>query len=76
MSEWMNNQILGITIGQYTTALGIVLVAYIAKKSFAYFFIKVLLPLAQKSKKGNPLMNILVDWFMNFLEMTSIHVIC
>ncbi|MCK4509673.1 MAG: mechanosensitive ion channel family protein, partial [Desulfuromonadales bacterium] len=51
MSEWMDNQVLGITIGQYATALGIVLVAYIAKKIFAYLFIKVLLPLAQKSKK-------------------------
>ncbi len=51
MSEWMNNQVLGITIGQYATALGIVLVAYMAKKVFAYLFIKALLPLAQKSKK-------------------------
>ncbi len=51
MAEWMNNEVLGITIGQYATALGIVLVAYVAKKLFAYLFIKVLLPLAQKSKK-------------------------
>ena len=51
MPEWMNNQVLGITIGQYATALGIVLVAYIAKKIFAYLFIKVILPLAQKTKR-------------------------
>ncbi len=51
MAEWMNNEVLGITIGQYATALGIVLVAYVAKKLFAYLFIKVLLPLAQKSQK-------------------------
>jgi len=51
MPEWMNNQVLGITIGQYATALGIVLVAYIAKKLFAYLFIKVILPLAQKTKR-------------------------
>ncbi len=51
MAEWMNNQVIGITIGQYAMALGIVLIAYIAKKAFAYLFIKVLLPLAQKSKK-------------------------
>ncbi len=51
MSEWINNQVLGITIGQYATALGIILVAYIAKRLFAYLFIKVLLPLTQKTKK-------------------------
>jgi len=62
MAEWMNNQVLGITIGQYATALGIVLVAYIAKKTFAYLFIKVLLPLAQKSKKEFD------DRFLNCLQ--------
>lgn len=51
MAEWMNNEILGITIGQYATAFGIVLAAYIAKKIFAYLFTKAILPLAQKSKK-------------------------
>ncbi len=51
MAEWMGNEILGITIGQYATALGIVLIAYIAKKIFAYLFIKVILPLAQKTRK-------------------------
>ena len=51
MPEWMNNQVLGITAGQYATAFGIVLVAYIAKKLFAYFFIKVMLPLTQKTKR-------------------------
>ena len=51
MPEWMNNQILGITIGQYVTAFGIILVAYIAKKVFAYFLIKVILPLTQKTKR-------------------------
>ncbi len=51
MPEWMDNQVLGIAIGQYATALGIVLVAYIAKKIFAYLFIKVILPLAQKTKR-------------------------
>jgi MscS family membrane protein len=51
MAEWMNNEILGITIGQYATALGIVLISYIAKKIFAYLFIKAILPMAQKTKK-------------------------
>ena len=51
MAEWMNNEILGITLMQYATAFGIVLVAYIAKKIFAYLFIKVMLPLAQKTKR-------------------------
>ena len=51
MPEWMNNQVMGITIGQYATALGIILVAYIAKKLFAYFFIKVMIPLTQKTKR-------------------------
>ncbi|MDH3455071.1 MAG: mechanosensitive ion channel family protein [Desulfuromonadales bacterium] len=51
MAEWMNNEVLGITIGQYATALGVVLVAYLAKKIFAYLFIKAIVPLAQKTKK-------------------------
>jgi len=51
MPEWMNNQVIGISIGQYATALGIILVAYITKKIFAYLSIKVILPLAQKTKR-------------------------
>jgi MscS family membrane protein len=51
MAEWMSNEVLGITIGQYATALGAVLVAYIAKKIFAYLFVKIIVPLAQKTKK-------------------------
>jgi len=51
MPEWMNNQVLGSTIGQYATALGIILGAYIAKKLFAYLFIKTIVPLAQKTKR-------------------------
>jgi MscS family membrane protein len=51
MPEWMNNQVIGISIGQYATALGIILVAYITKKVFAYLFIKVILPLTQKTKR-------------------------
>ena len=51
MAEWMNNEILGITIGQYVTAFAIVLVAYIAKRIFAYLFTKAIVPLAQKTKK-------------------------
>lgn len=51
MTEWLNNEVLGITLGQYELALGIVLVAFIVKKIFAYIFIKVILPLAQKSKQ-------------------------
>lgn len=50
MSAWLNNQVLGITIAQYATALGIILVAYIAKKIFGYLFVKVILPLVQKTK--------------------------
>ena len=51
MAAWMNNEILGITIGQYATALSVVLVAYVAKKIFAYLFVKAIVPLAQKTKK-------------------------
>ena len=51
MPEWMNNEVLGITIGQYVMAFGIVLVAYIAKKLFSYLFIRVVLPLAQKTRQ-------------------------
>ena len=51
MAEWMNNEVLGITIGQYATALGVVLVAYIAKKTFVYLFTKAIVPLAQKTKR-------------------------
>jgi MscS family membrane protein len=51
MKEWMSNEILGITFGQYATALGIVLIAFIAKKVFAFFFTRAILPLAQKTNK-------------------------
>ena len=51
MTEWMNNEILGITIGRYATALGIVLAAFIAKKIFAFFFTRAIVPLAQKSRQ-------------------------
>jgi MscS family membrane protein len=51
MTEWMNNEILGITIAHYATALGIVLAAYIVKKIFSYTFIKVILRLAEKTKR-------------------------
>jgi MscS family membrane protein len=39
MAEWLNSEFLGITIGRYATALGIVLAAWI------------ILPLAQKSRQ-------------------------
>jgi len=51
MAEWMGNEILGITIGQYVTAFGTILVAYIGKKIFSYFFTKAIVPLAQKTTK-------------------------
>ena len=51
MTEWMDNQILGISIGRYATALGIVLAAFIAKKIFAFFFTRAIVPLAQKSSQ-------------------------
>ncbi|MDT8444672.1 MAG: mechanosensitive ion channel family protein [Desulfuromonadales bacterium] len=51
MTEWMNSEILGISAGKYLTAFAAVVVAYVAKKIFAYFFIKAILPLAQRSKK-------------------------
>lgn len=51
MAEWMNNEILGITIAKFATALGIILAAYIAKKIFAFFFTRAILPLATKTKK-------------------------
>ncbi len=62
MSEWLNNQVLGITIAQYATSLGIVLIAYIAKKLFAYVFVKVMLPLAEKTKRE------LDDRFFNCMQ--------
>jgi MscS family membrane protein len=50
MTEWLHNEFLGITIGRYATALGIILVAFIAKKIFAFFFIRAIVPLASKTK--------------------------
>lgn len=50
MAEWMNNEVLGITLLQYTTAFGIVLVAFIAKKIFGFFYARAVMPLAQKSR--------------------------
>ncbi len=51
MTEWFNNDFLGISIGRYATALGIILAAYICKKIFAYFFSRVILPLALKTRR-------------------------
>jgi MscS family membrane protein len=51
MTELMNAEFLGISMGRYAAALGIVLVALIGKKLFAYMFNRVILPLAGKSKK-------------------------
>jgi MscS family membrane protein len=51
MTEWMNNEILGITVTRYATAFGIILVAFVAKKIFGFFFNKAIMPLALKSKK-------------------------
>ena len=50
MAEWMNNEILGITVARYATAFGIILAAFIAKKIFGFFFSKAIIPLATKSK--------------------------
>jgi len=51
MTEWLNNEILGISIGRYATALGIILVAFMAKKVFAFSFSRAIVPLAQKTKQ-------------------------
>ncbi len=51
MAEWFNNDFLGISIGRYATALGIMLAAYICKKIFAILFTRVILPLAQRTSK-------------------------
>ena len=51
MTEWMQNEILGISLGRYAATLGIVLAAYVAKKAFAYLFIKIVIPFAQKTQK-------------------------
>lgn len=51
MVEWMNNDIFGISLGRYATAFGIILVAYIGKKLFAYLFTRVILPLARKTRR-------------------------
>jgi MscS family membrane protein len=50
MTEWASQEILGITLGRYAITLGIILVAFIGKKLFAYAFTRALLPLARKSK--------------------------
>jgi len=47
----MNNEVLGISIGRYGVALGVVLGAWIAKKTFGFFFKKAILPLAQKTRR-------------------------
>jgi MscS family membrane protein len=51
MADWMNNEVLGISIGYYATALGIVLAAYIVKKIFAQLFARLILPLARRTRK-------------------------
>ncbi len=51
MTEWMNTEVLGITLGQYATAFAIILVAFVTKKLFAWIFVKAILPLALKSKR-------------------------
>jgi len=51
MAEWFNSDFLGISIGRYATALGIILAAYISKKIFAYLFSRIILPLAQKTSR-------------------------
>jgi len=51
MTEWMSDEILGIPISRYATALGIVLVAFIGKKIFAFFFARVIVPMAQKTRQ-------------------------
>jgi MscS family membrane protein len=51
MEKWFNNDFLGISIGRYAMVLGIILAAYVCKKIFAYFFIRWLLPLAQKTSR-------------------------
>ena len=50
MTEWLHNEFLGVTLGRYATALGIILIAFIAKKIFAFFFIKAIVPLARKTR--------------------------
>lgn len=51
MTEWLQSEILGISLSRYAVAMGIVLVAYIVKKVFAFLFTKVILPLAQKTQR-------------------------
>ena len=51
MTEWMNNEILGITLGQYAMAFGAILIAFIAKKVFGFFFTRAIMPIAKKTKK-------------------------
>lgn len=51
MTEWMNSEILGITVSRYLAAFGIVLVAFIAKKIFGFFFKRAILPLALKTRR-------------------------
>lgn len=51
MTAWLNNEVLGITLGRYAMALGIVLGAYIAKKIFAAVFVRLVLPLAKKTSR-------------------------
>ncbi len=51
MTEWLQSEILGISLGRYAVALGIVLVAYVAKKIFAFLFVRVIIPIAQRTEK-------------------------
>ncbi|PLX80129.1 MAG: mechanosensitive ion channel family protein [Desulfuromonas sp.] len=50
MPEFLNTEILGITVVRYAIALGIVLFSFIAKKAFAHLFIKLIMPLAKRTK--------------------------
>jgi len=51
MTEWLQSELLGISLNRYAAALGIILTAYLAKKIFALLFVKVVLPLAAKTDK-------------------------
>jgi len=50
MTAWLDAEFLGISMARFATALGIVLLAFIGKKLFAYLFTRIIMPLARKTR--------------------------
>lgn len=50
LSDLINEHFLGISLGRYAAALGVIILAFLVKKLFALLFNRVMIPLAEKSQ--------------------------